>query len=245
MIDALVGASCAGLAVWLMFVPAAREPRRGGSRPGPSSTDPPAATPGLVARGRWVWVSLAFVAGCVLVPGPLAVPLGVLAAFGVRRLITRSESPAVRRRREEVERDLPHLVELFATALVAGSAPATALSQASLALSGPVAEDLVEVTAGLRLGRSPLDVWLELGRHPQLASLGRTMARAERSGAPVVEEVRRLADDLAADARVDLEDRARSVGVKAALPLGLCLLPAFLLLGIVPLVAGAVGAIQW
>ncbi|MCW2792983.1 MAG: type secretion system protein, partial [Nocardioides sp.] len=36
----------------------------------------------------------------------------------------------------------------------------------------------------------------------------------------------------------DVEDRARAVGVKAALPLGLCLLPAFVLIGIVPLVAG-------
>ena len=31
------------------------------------------------------------------------------------------------------------------------------------------------------------------------------------------------------------EERARSVGVKAAVPLGLCLLPSFVLLGIVPL----------
>jgi hypothetical protein len=35
-----------------------------------------------------------------------------------------------------------------------------------------------------------------------------------------------------------VEERARTVGVRAALPLGLCLLPSFLLLGIVPLVVG-------
>jgi hypothetical protein len=34
--------------------------------------------------------------------------------------------------------------------------------------------------------------------------------------------------------------RARAVGVKAALPLGVCLLPAFVLVGVVPLVAGSV-----
>jgi hypothetical protein len=33
-----------------------------------------------------------------------------------------------------------------------------------------------------------------------------------------------------------VEERARSVGVKAAVPLGLCLLPAFVLVGVVPLV---------
>ena len=50
--------------------------------------------------------------------------------------------------------------------------------------------------------------------------------------------VERLAESLSEDLRGEIEDRARAVGVKAALPLGLCLLPAFVLLGIVPTVAG-------
>jgi pilus assembly protein TadC len=50
--------------------------------------------------------------------------------------------------------------------------------------------------------------------------------------------VERLADELARSARAEVEDRARAVGVKAAVPLGLCLLPSFLLIGVVPLVAG-------
>jgi len=37
---------------------------------------------------------------------------------------------------------------------------------------------------------------------------------------------------------VRVEERARAVGVKAAVPLGVCLLPSFLLIGVVPLVAG-------
>ena len=57
----------------------------------------------------------------------------------------------------------------------------------------------------------------------------------------MVVAVARLAEALAEDARGDVEDRARAVGVKAALPLGLCLLPAFVLLGIVPVVAGMLG----
>jgi pilus assembly protein TadC len=59
----------------------------------------------------------------------------------------------------------------------------------------------------------------------------------------VTRAVERLADELARSARAEVEDRARAVGVKAALPLGLCLLPAFLLLGIAPLVAGLLGAL--
>jgi hypothetical protein len=46
----------------------------------------------------------------------------------------------------------------------------------------------------------------------------------------------RLADELACRSRAGVEERARGVGVKAAVPLGLCLLPSFVLIGVVPLV---------
>jgi hypothetical protein len=48
----------------------------------------------------------------------------------------------------------------------------------------------------------------------------------------------RLAAELDQRSRAGVEERARAVGVKAAVPLGLCLLPSFLLIGVVPLVAG-------
>jgi len=59
-----------------------------------------------------------------------------------------------------------------------------------------------------------------------------------------VPAVERLADDLARAGRAATEDRARAVGVKAALPLGLCLLPAFVLIGIVPLVVALLTALD-
>ena len=113
------------------------------------------------------------------------------------------------------------------------------------ALPGPAAERLAAVSARLRLGGDPSLVWRDLARDPELAALGRTMARAQATGAPVVAAVERLATDLARAARADTEDRARAVGVKAAVPLGLCLLPAFVLIGIVPLVAGLVLSLSW
>jgi hypothetical protein len=59
----------------------------------------------------------------------------------------------------------------------------------------------------------------------------------------VADAMARLAGDLRRDARARVEGRARAVGVKAAVPLGLCMLPAFVLLGVVPLVAGSMSAI--
>ena len=78
---------------------------------------------------------------------------------------------------------------------------------------------------------------------PALAPLGRTLARSARTGEPVTEALERLGHELAARSRAEVEDEARRVGVRAAVPLGLCLLPAFLLVGVVPVVAGLVGAL--
>jgi pilus assembly protein TadC len=70
------------------------------------------------------------------------------------------------------------------------------------------------------------------------------MVRAHRSGSPVTDEVARLADELGHRARLRTEERARTVGVKAAVPLGLCLLPSFVLIGIVPLVVGMLRSLE-
>ena len=89
-------------------------------------------------------------------------------------------------------------------------------------------------------------MWSDLVADPELGSAGsHDGASAGAPGSPVVAAVERLADDLAGSARAAVEDRARAVGVKAAVPLGLCLLPSFILIGIVPLVAGLLGSLAW
>ena len=66
------------------------------------------------------------------------------------------------------------------------------------------------------------------------------LLRSATSGAPISEALSRLAEDERERQRGQVEARVRQIEVKAAAPLGLCLLPAFVLLGIVPLVAGSV-----
>jgi pilus assembly protein TadC len=129
-------------------------------------------------------------------------------------------------------------VHLLAGALESGCDVAEALRLVCLALPGPAAELLAGVPARLSLGVAPELAWRPVLDDPTISAVGRAMVRAQRSGASVTQEVARLADDLDRRARVQMEDRARTVGVKAAVPLGLCLLPAFLLIGVVPLVAG-------
>lgn len=193
---------------------------------------------GLLIRLRWVWSMLAGVGATLFVNGVLAPLVGVAAAIGVWVTIARAESPVVRRERDAVKRDLACLVDLFGAALASGAASADAAGIVAAALPGPAADRLQGARARLGLGVDPLRVWGDLAEDSVLAPLGRTLARAHATGAPVATAIERLADDLRARSRAEVEDRARTVGVKAAVPLGLCLLPAFLLLGIVPLAAG-------
>ena len=211
--------------------------------PVPSMRQPPEATSGWMVRGRLLWSALAAVAAAAFLSGPGGVLAAPVAAVVTWVVIGRAEPPRLRRERESAGRDLPHVVGLLGDALRAGRAPVDAAAAVVEALPGPAADRLAAVVPRLRLGADPGEVWRSLAADASLGSLGRTLARAHATGASVVAAVDRLADELARDSRAAAEDQARAVGVKAALPLGLCLLPAFVLLGIVPVVAGLLASL--
>jgi Flp pilus assembly protein TadB len=236
-VSVLVLAAAAAAATWLA-VP--------GSPARLPTTPPPGPTTGTLppdepATRRWLWASLAGLGGWAFAGGTAGLVVGVLAGAAVWTVLSRAEPPARRRRRLRIRAELPHLVGLLAAAVRGGLPPADGLRVVCAALAGPAAETLAALPPRISLGIDPVDVWRSLEADPALAPLGRTMARSARTGEPVADALDRLGDELAAQARAETEDAARRVGVQAAVPLGLCLLPAFLLLGIVPVVVGLVG----
>ncbi len=58
---------------------------------------------------------------------------------------------------------------------------------------------------------------------------------SRRAGVPAGELLRAEADELRRDARATAEEKAAALSVRLMLPLGLCVLPAFMALGVVPL----------
>jgi Flp pilus assembly protein TadB len=199
----------------------------------------------VLLRLRPVLATLAFTGAWVFVGGVVGVVAGVAAAVVAWQVLGRAESPSTRRRREELERDLPTAVHLFGACLEAGAATSSALESVANALPGAVAEELMLVRHRLALGVDPPAAWRQLTGHPQLRPLGRSMARAHQSGASVREAVAALAVELAAQSRARTDALARSVEVRAAAPLGVCFLPAFLLLGVVPMVAGVFSTMRF
>ncbi|GII53698.1 hypothetical protein Pth03_20870 [Planotetraspora thailandica] len=229
-------AALAALAVWAWPVtvrPADRLRAISGSARDPSDDGGATALPpGLVVAAPAGVLAALFVGG---VPG---VVVGAVVAGGVFVTAGRREPADARRRRERITADLPFAVDLMAACLRAGQPLSGAIDVTAEAVAGPLGERLAWAGAQTRLGADPEQVWDVLAGEPPLASLARTMIRAAQNGAPVADVLTRLADDARHAARAQASAAARRVGVHVVAPLGLCFLPAFVLLGVVPVIAG-------
>ncbi|MFG1947556.1 type II secretion system F family protein [Nonomuraea sp. NPDC048826] len=167
---------------------------------------------------------------------------GLLAAALVTPItatvLHRRDPPELERDRARIVADLPFAADLMSACLLAGRPTSAAAHIAATAISGPLGLRLTWVSTQLKLGADPEPTWSHLARDPATAQLARAMIRAAQSGAPVADVLTRLADDAREASRAESVAAARSVGVKAVAPLGLCFLPAFVLLGIIPVIAG-------
>jgi Type II secretion system (T2SS), protein F len=144
----------------------------------------------------------------------------------------------------------PDLVmELVASGLRSGMSVVDALGCAALAGRSPSGEApggdssayLDRVVARLRLGVAAREAWAE--PPPELEPLARALVLAELSGAPAAGVVVRAASDARAAARERMELGAARLGVRLVLPLGLAILPGFVLLAVAPIVLGLAAAV--
>jgi pilus assembly protein TadC len=168
----------------------------------------------------------------VLVPFPYGVAVaaggGPAVAAVVQRLAERPE-----RRRSDPGAALA--LVLAAAALRAGAPVVTAIELAAPAADPATAAVLAQIAERLRLGASPEQAWSVLpdDRWSSVAVLAR---RSGHSGIKLASAFDRAADQILAQQRAAAVARAHRVGVLAVGPLGACFLPAFVCLGIVPVV---------
>ncbi len=207
----------------------------------------PVESSGLIARLRetdlltspWMAAAGSAVAVTQLVSGWTGVVIGTGVSVVAFRWVSGLETVAVRRRRERIVRDLPLAVDLLVAALAAGRPPSHAITAVGKAVGGPLGEDFVAIAARIELGAEPDAVWRDVSDDSVLAPLGRSFRRASRSGASITMVLERCVDDLRRRRHTAASGVARSAGVRTAAPLGLCFLPAFIAVGVVPTVAGA------
>lgn len=175
--------------------------------------------------------------------GFMGAVLGLIVAGAVWYSFGRLGSADQKRRRGRIIADLPVAVDLLAACLRGGAPWQDAVEAVADAVGGPLGEELRGVAVQIRLGADPVEAWLALAREPVLAPLARTAVRAVSSGAALAPSLGRLARDQRRVARTAAAARARAAGVRALAPLGLCFLPAFVLLGVVPAIAGIASTI--
>ncbi|MEU3949011.1 type II secretion system F family protein [Streptomyces sp. NPDC029526] len=194
------------------------------------------------------WLSCVAVAGAgwVLVGGLVGVGVGGTGGFALwwwhrRRAV--SLDPAKARETAVAARQLPLAADLLAACIEAGAGPVTAARAVGETLGGPVGEALAHGAAEIRLGGEPGVAWQRLAALPGAGALARLLERADVSGLPMAGPVARIAAGTRAEWARAGTARARRAAVLVTAPVGLCFLPAFVAVGVLPVVIGLAGGV--
>ena len=114
--------------------------------------------------------------------------------------------------------------DLVAIAVAGGGALDRARHSVALAME--------QYSAGVRHDEAGIESVLDLSR---------------RAGVPAAELLRSEAMERRRNARADVQQRAETLSVRLMLPLGICVLPAFMVLGVVPMLLTVIGStsVSW
>jgi pilus assembly protein TadC len=202
----------------------------------PRSPRPSSSSTANGAAGVVVIIVVGLLVARVAGRGPaLAGPSAALALVLFRQLSARA---AVRGRHREIAAALPRFADLVAACLEAGATPAYAVDVVRRVVGGPVADLLAPVAGALRSGVDPLAAYGNHGTDDPVRGFVAALSRAMESGAPLADTVAAIAEDQRLRRRWSAEAAAHRAGVHAVGPLVVCFLPAFVLLGVVPVVLG-------
>lgn len=167
------------------------------------------------ATGPWWWVS----------------------NFSVQRQA--SNAPLPRRSPGVAAVDAVLLLDLLDVAVAAGASVPRALSAVGAAVGGAQGATLARGGTALLLGAPWQSAWA--GAAAPLAEVVDVLEASWTTGSAPGPALRARAEQLRRDRRTRARTAAGALGVHLVLPLGLCFLPAFVLLGLVPMVLSLAG----
>jgi pilus assembly protein TadC len=173
-----------------------------------------------------------------VVGGAAGFGVGLVAAFAVAGL------PARQPRSRIAVDDVPVVIDLIAGCLDAGAGLPEALDAAAVAAGEVLQATCTAVAASLRAGVPPAEAWQPWLEDPWLAPVARTAVRTAVTGAAAAEDYRRTANRLRSRRQAAATHRVHQASVWIVVPLGLCFLPAFVLVAVVPLVIGLLPALR-
>jgi len=154
---------------------------------------------------------------------------------------------AVRRRARGVEREVPQLLDLLAAGSTAGLSAELSLRRAADALRGPLGDDIRAIAHRADLGarwRNELEAYAVRTGSIDLRRTVAVLQRTERLGSSLADATHELAASVRQARRSASLERARTAPVKMLFPLVFLILPAFLLLTVVPVLLTTVRSIR-
>ena len=185
--------------------------------------------------------TLGGISTAVLIGGVPGVAIGALVTATGWWAIRRSRRPRAPTVGSAARLRLAGTLDLLAACLRAGLPVSSALE--AVAGTAPAeASAALHSTAGLLvLGSRPAEAWAPVQAVPGLTELAAAAIRTSRSGAAFATAAGDLAGRLREELSFEAEEHAERAGVALALPVGLCFLPAFFCLGVLPVVLGLAG----
>ncbi|WP_072802932.1 type II secretion system F family protein [Rhodococcoides yunnanense] len=183
------------------------------------------------------WLALACVAGAMVIVPALPSSLGRVSGPHVEDTNSTGPEP------DSDDHSAAAVLDLLAACL-RGGLPAGIAAAAVAGVAPPSIGKALKTTSDLLvLGADAHTAWAPIAADPEMEPLARMARRSARSGSSLADGIA----ELARQKRVHAEDAAAAAAERAGVlisgPLGLCFLPAFVCLGIVPVVAGLAGSV--
>ncbi len=142
-----------------------------------------------------------------------------------------------RKRNDMLVAQMPTTLTLLAAVVESGLPMRMALAHVISVTENPTSDLLQSVLGHIGVGRSESQAWNELGSHDIWGAVARDLARSSSSGAAICEILHVHAEQSQQAAADHMQMKARSIGVYAIIPLVSCFLPAFILVGVIPIIA--------
>lgn len=153
-----------------------------------------------------------------------------------------------RRTRAAVDAGLPQACDLIGLALGSGCDVGSALREAAPLVGGACGERMRSVASALAVGTQfddAVELWGRGAGSDEVDEVVATLRAARRQGGAAADTIVALGTDLRLRTRLQRQAAARTLPVKVLFPLVFCVLPAFVLLTIVPMLATTLGGMQW
>jgi tight adherence protein C len=183
----------------------------------------------------------------------LAGPTGGLGARGILGTVSLAvmgwfvPSVLVKRRArlrvEQIDREVPELVDLLVTTVEAGVAFASGLQLAARSIRGPLGDELRLVLQEQSLGLTPNEALRNLAARvetPALRAFTQALIQGESLGVSIGKVLRDLAIDMRKRRRQAAEERAQKTPTKILFPLVALILPAMFILTLGPVLVRVV-----